>query len=730
VLNIQSLPIRTVGHRQRFARFLVEQASDARLDIARFGGAAIADDGELAASLAAWHSGDAGPMCQLLDEAWSLLGAGPKAVGDLAVLADALQALGVERAMPEAIDALIYGDAAEVVEHAVKRWIGARLAPFADGGAAMQARGLNALLLDLLSGASGLPPMKPPVSDSQILQRLHEYLQDSGPPGDEPAAERWHTLELQRFALASATTLQPDSKPDPAALVVANKALLTAFKVEQAALGERIAAIQAGKPLPDLDPERDDVTYGLFEELATQCDRLGLRLKLPEPAACRRALRSGESLVQVWFDGVGQAHALILSGADPALTDRALPASLNLDAWTPLLDQWDASRVMPGAAWDGSPALYEVYATQNANAEPYGAAQAAWNRFVGADSPASALLAELLQAVPGQTMSLILPAPLARLPWLARAVSGTNPERADFEPGRIVLEPSVSSWLMARQAQISEQEVVAPSDAVGLAVYTPVPLQVVLNRVGTVAIPFGQIEASTVGAALGAQVAVAEGPVQLLQALQAPGPAHLCLHGTYEPFEPMNSSLGLGDADKVLPLWLLQGTQVQGDVSLSACQAMLVGSAHHSPWAGPVGIGPLLRARGARSVLGPLGKSNALASWMFYELWFQARRALPAVRALAQTQQRLREMTLQQARQRIATVADATQRQALDQILMRLAPDGGGPPFAHPAMWTQFVLLGDAPALHSMQATQTPQKTIANPLRRLWMWVSARVRRH
>lgn len=142
---------------------------------------------------------------------------------------------------------------------------------------------------------------------------------------------------------------------------------------------------------------------------------------------------------------------------------------------------------------------------------------------------------------------------------------------------------------MARKVQGRGAQEGVSDGVAGHVIYTPVPLHVVLDKIRTVPIPFAQIEAFAVAQALGTQAQAAGGPVELLQGLQAGGPVHLCLHGTYEPFDPLQSFLGLGQADKTLPFWLLQGTEVQGDVSLSACQAMLVGSAARSPWAGPGG---------------------------------------------------------------------------------------------------------------------------------------------
>jgi hypothetical protein len=333
---------------------------------------------------------------------------------------------------------------------------------------------------------------------------------------------------------------------------------------------------------------------------------------------------------------------------------------------------------------------------------------------VAADSPASLLLLALFELAPSQSMSLILPAELSRLPWLARAVSGTRADSGDFAPGRIVLEASVSSWLMARQA---EAKTPTTSDGLGHAVYTRVPIA--LDQEERILAAFGEIEAGAVSRVWGVDVTAAGGPVELLRALQAPGPAHLCVHGAYDPFEPRNSFMSLANGQVTLPAWLLQGVAVLGDVGLSACESMLVGTGvDKAQWDGPVGIGPLLRAHGARTVIGPLGKSHPLVSWFFYALWYEARQALPAVQALARAQQQLRAMTYAEVKTKIRIVP--VQFDALDYALRQLAPQGAGCPFSHPASWAQFVLLGDAPALPPPAAAMKSNQDGKNAGRGFW----------
>jgi hypothetical protein len=60
---------------------------------------------------------------------------------------------------------------------------------------------------------------------------------------------------------------------------------------------------------------------------------------------------------------------------------------------------------------------------------------------------------------------------------------------------------------------------------------------------------------------------------------------------------------------------------------------------------------------------------------------------------------------------------------ATNQILLGLVPDGGGLPFAHPAIWTTFMLLGDAPVLPPLQTSARLHSDTKRAHSRIWGWL-------
>jgi hypothetical protein len=151
----------------------------------------------------------------------------------------------------------------------------------------------------------------------------------------------------------------------------------------------------------------------------------------------------------------------------------------------------------------------------------------------------------------------------------------------------------------------------------------------------------------------------------------------------------------------VVPLWLLATMPVTGEVSLTACDAMLVEDAGAL---GPVGIGPTLRACGALSVIGPIWPSDQLVSALFYPVYHAARKDHSALQALAQAQDRIRRMSLNEIVQRLPQDCEAAVRHYLGQL-----SDDPAQPLAHPALWSNFTVLGDAPPMPAIERKKVHQ---------------------
>ncbi len=687
----------------------LDGAGHPRLKSERFAQTANDAKGDLFKALQAWRGGDSSLAVNMLEQGLQQLQS-PTYRRDgeqrsaLEECTHWLQDLGApaQQARMAACDALIYGDIEKTLQTAFEAWITKQLRQAPDSTQA-----LNATFGQLLRW---LPV---PTNEFEILERLHQFLgaqieADSGNP-----AALWSDLEMQRFTLASAVALSSEGRaPDKPALDSVRVALETSL-IE---IGERIKRIQAGETDNTPSPEFEDIPVALFETLAGELKRLGHALVLPTPQSCEAVLKPGEHLVQLWFaPSDGSAHALTLSANDTAPRHVVLPATLALDQWKPLLEVSEQGRVYARTAWWSTGNVPTNDETRRGSA--------AWSDFVAQDSVASVLLRSLQQdlgldlSAPQACCILLLPANLARLPWLARAVSGTVDGVGDFRAGAFVLEASVSAWLATRKAYSTDARQPMPA---GQVVYLPG------DRCGLA-------EAQLAAGALGTQSQEARGLIELTRALQSPGPAHLVVHGQFTPFDPLASFLSLNDSPcndscdaqrPDLPAWLIASMQAHGDISLSACQGMLVGhGVQQSQWGGPAGIGPLLRARGARSVAGSLGLQNKLASLLFYALFFEARCELSATQALARAQQLLRSMTKEQVMVRIQQISPSLYGVA-NAHRINAEDCGWKTPFADPEMWAQFTLLGTCEQLLAPPAKAAPLAPVSTDnsswLGRLW----------
>ncbi|WP_300451729.1 CHAT domain-containing protein [Accumulibacter sp.] len=668
----------------------IDDAGDRRLEARAFGTPANGFDPPTRQALRNWHQGDPQAAIAVLDSAWQRL----CATGTIDRLARWLELLGAgETAREQAVDAVIYRDVERVLRQAFGGWIDARLR---DGE---RDAGLNGAMASLLQWFSAPGPDSPGFASAReqaMLDRLHPYLaaevEALAPGGGVPgpvASDRealWRALELQRYVLTSAATL---GAPRIAADAQALAALNTALQGELRLLFERLRRV--GQGLPELPPDRDrrEELFGVLNTLAGEIDRLGMGLAIPGPAECARALAPEESFVQVWMSANGRMQVLALTAAgsgnddpaEPLLDHRVLPEDFAENAWEPLLAGWDSIlQADPEHAWHSPahPLLAPAPATSST---------AWWNDFVAESSPATRFLAWLSEQgllTDERRCVVVLPARLGRLPWLARAVTGVRgqPESA---AGKLRLEISMASWLQSRSAP-------AESGARGHAVHLAAPSDRTDDR-------FGRAEAAVAARAMRVEAYPAHGMVELVRALCAPGPAHLVVHGAFDPRKPTHSYLSADNETPHLPAWILAALPVCGDISLSACEAMLVGDGEHR-WQGPVGIGPLLRARGARSVVGALGAADQLASLFFFHLWFAERRTKPAVEALASAQQTLRSLSLRRA-QRLLKEIGGPDAPVFDTALRQqhgnAKRQGWATPFADPRLWAAFTLIGDAP---------------------------------
>ena len=582
--------------------------------------------------------------------------------------------------------------------------------------------------------------------DRALLQCLQQGSRALLQQPDTDPAQAWQWLESGRFSLLSAV---PGALPavawDERARAAVNVAAQGAV-----ALGEACwAARQEGRP-PWPGPLTADLPAEPFATLAREWQRLGVDLPLPGPAPAARHLAEGEVLAQFWWDEQGAGHALLLGpqAARPALRRLALPAHLGSANWQALLTAWQQARAAdaPQTAAE-QPAYYKLWA-------------AAWQALAASTSPACGLLRWLQEAAPGCRWVLVMPAQEGSLPWQALVDSlneeASNSRKADGAGARapaLSLAASVSAWCAARARAAAGAGPVAHLD--GAVVMAQSLWDEEAGQAGA-----AHFELAAVSQALRCAPQITRDGAATMRALMAGGPVHLAMQGVMDAQDPQRAGLevdrlpvaapatasgpppqgamaagsvraGAGRAPlaarryaltdpqtaapRVLPAWLLDGVPVHGDISLPGCDSMLVAQGDaDAALLGPVGLGAMLSACGARTVTGSLWACNEWAAAMFFQLWFEQRRRLPAGQALTASRQALRGRCFEDFAQRVQVAAPLAAQAAQGHADTTRALGWAGP-FAHPWCWAAFAMLGEAPAVPGL----APPKTASSR----WAWI-------
>lgn len=517
----------------------------------------------------------------------------------------------------------------------------------------------------------------------ELAERLHAWCQQAlcrelaAPAPD--VTEIWNTLEHGRVALLSLKVKAPDP----------------AWEEETA---RRIHAVLQHTPLVP-PPAKPDLIWPPFQCWLARLKEAGLVPELPTIADGQHRLRTDEALVRLFFDpGSGHLFALWLE-PDRPLALRRLDSATDWPHWRAFEDktapeihdrweQWQATAKygqQGDAAKPGVLDRWERWLEKEEHPRPF---PAVFQKVM--TSPAVTTVVNTLQDWCQQTdrtrLIILLPAPLAQLPWEVLP---------PFDSGPITLERAVSlsHWRVSPDpTQLDDLD--NPEDPPD-----PPPLGVFFDsRPDSVIL--GRWQAQHAGtfwnrAILGTDDGLTA--FDILTHLHHHANGHLLLHGEYRQDDPRRSHLQLR-SDEHLYAWTASAVGVRGGLfGLAACQANLSGATTQTLLAS-VGLGPALIASGAAAVIGPLWSCNQWAALAFFHRLFELARQEPKEpwsKLLQRARQDLKQLSKADLLKLFKDNHLAEAEQQFEDYLMNY-PELGDPPFGdNPFYWAPFILLGD-----------------------------------
>ena len=485
--------------------------------------------------------------------------------------------------------------------------------------------------------------------DAALTERLHHWARAAL----EEACDRedlegiWSALETGRIALSGLALPPPDAAWTQETADVLLKALDFSVK---------------GNP----DDPNWRRGWPPLTAWIQQCAKL--RPASITVAACQGRLRPGEALVQPFFlPDSGALQGLWLT-AEGALQRRAFPD-------TCAQAHWQESVLAPWAQWLEGIKLEERARVWRKPGIPAPAAPTqaeAWETILGREPVRrfAETLANWAREANIERLIVLLPAPLAQLPWESLPDS-------PLPPGWLVRAVSLTHW---------RRETPRDTEPTRWILYDAQSL------------PCARLEAHRVDPAPHSNRTHTSADV--LAALKDHRSAHLIVHGRYQRFAPLRSGLKV-HSDQFLPLWAPAAIGVGARrVVLSACESNLSGQAT-ADLLGPVGVGPACVAAGAEAVLGTLWPCDDLAATVFIDqLAHLAEEApwgdQPLPVQVAEAAQRLRRMPGLEVQDLVKRLAERA-----GEDFDRYDTAGWQPyyeadqPFAHPKFWAPFVVVGE-----------------------------------
>ncbi|HEX6738588.1 MAG TPA: CHAT domain-containing tetratricopeptide repeat protein [Vicinamibacteria bacterium] len=298
------------------------------------------------------------------------------------------------------------------------------------------------------------------------------------------------------------------------------------------------------------------------------------------------------------------------------------------------------------------------------------------------------LIAPVAHLLAGRDLLYLVPhGPLHYVPFMALR-SGAGGYLLDAEGPAIALAPSATILLRNCLGR-------PPGRGAGL-------LALGYNDRGEGALRYAEAEARHLARLAGGRAWAGPEPKgeRLLAAGRQPRWLHVAGHAVFNPRDPLDSVLRLGDDDALSARRIIEGLDLEAElVTLSACTT---GLSHVVPGDELLGLQRAFLYAGAPTVVCTLWEAHDLVALLVMERFYAAlARGTPAAVALRDAQVAMREMTARDVDGAIGRWREEDPEYAAALGEPQVIPSEGDDarPFADPFYWAPFMLIG-RPAGH------------------------------
>ncbi len=381
---------------------------------------------------------------------------------------------------------------------------------------------------------------------------------------------------------------------------------------------------------------------------------------------CHQRLQTNEALIQPFFDNQQQTYRLLWLDKNNGLSLLYLPDNCRAGSWweneekTGVIDQWEQALALPD---NDSCALMTTLSTNSA-----------W-------VTCAEYLAETAKQRNITQLITIFPAPLGQLPW----------EALPALENLLIRAVSISQWYDEKILNESGEYVLGMGNLTKLNCCNSEAAWIAKQWQTTATLPTKTIET-----------------FDILHQLANQRRVYLSTHGSFNPYNPLNSGLLLGhlqNRDKDgkssesvdLPLWLCSAIKTPCELLiLSACESNLTGR-RTAGILSPLGIAPSFIAAGAHTVIGTLWNVKDITTLYFFYYFFtiaQENPQLPWHQIMTQARHKLRHTT-QTELKKLAKELNIENNSRCEHGLNALIHGLEVKPFDKFKEWGAFTVCGD-----------------------------------